>query len=299
MAIKAQSIRQGVITLLLLSFCLAGCINDGDSGSSKTDGIARKGDVVAAKVGDTVIYKSDVLRAAQGQQLVKAGEALTPNNDIFQSLLDELIDQRLLKLAALDAKVQNAPEVKRQLAEARERILATYFVENHLRDKVTEEKLREMYKAQSSLRQNGTEAKVRLMTVKTQAGIKTAAAKLAAGEDFLTLAHSLAAESPSGLRTGDIGFVSRAMLPDEIGSVVFSTAAGARSKPFETQDGWHIVEVESFRRPPEASFESMRAQLLRYKTYSEIQSLMTKLRDDGAIEIVPIPMKTPSETKNE
>ena len=294
---KAPSYWPCAVTLLLSALFLAGCINDGDTGSANADGVPRKGDVVAAKVGETFIYKSDVLRAAYAQKLVKRGEALTPSDDVFQSLLDELVDQRLLKIAALDAKVQSSPEVKRQLAEARERILATYFVENYLKDKVSEDTLREMYDAQSALRQNGTEAKVSLISVKTEAEIKTAAAKLASGEDFLALAKTLSEQTD--LQNGDIGFVSRAMLPVDMGGVVFSTPAGARSKPFETQNGWHIVEIDSFRRSPEASFESMYPQLLRYKTYAEIQSLMTKLRNENDVELFSISSKEEPATVNE
>lgn len=285
--------------MVVSSIALTGCIDDGVQSRGEANQISRKGDKPAAKVAETYIYHSDILRAAKEQKRIKNDALLTPENDVYQTILDELVDQRLLKLAAIENGTESLPEVKRRLVEAREQILATYFVENHLKSTVTEENLRKMYDAQSSLRRNGTEAKVRLLSVRTEAGIKAAAAKLDAGEDFTVLAQTLNADAPQGLQNGDMGFVSRAMLPDDIGAVVFSTQAGTRSKPFQTQEGWHIAEVERFRRPPEASFESMRAQLLRYRTYAEIQNLMTKIRDEGEVEILSQPAQTQSETQNE
>lgn len=299
MAIKAPIFWQTLIFLLLCLTALPGCIDDGAQTRAGMDNISRQGDTPAARVGQTFIYESDILRAARLQKLIKTDEILTPESDIYQTLLNELVDQRLLKLAAIEADVQNVSEVNRRLAEARERILATYYVETHLKGQVSDEKLQKMYEAQSSLRQNGLEAKVRLLSVKTQAAIKAADAKLAAGADFAALAQTLGGDDVSGLETGELGFVSRAMLPDDIAAMVFATQAGARSKPFQTQKGWHIVEVERFRRPPEASFEAMRPQLLRYRTYLEIQNLMTELRTEGEVEILSIPLNMPSETDNE
>lgn len=265
---------------------LAGCINDGALTSPEADGIARAGDIPAARVGVTLIYESDVLRAAKAQNRLADGGGLTPQDPEFRAVLDELVDQRLLKLAALDQKIENLPEVKRRLAESRERILAAHLVERRLEDAVSEKNLRDMYQSQTALRQNGNEANVRLIRAVSEAQIKSAAEKLAAGADFGELAADVSTDAASRGNAGALGYVSRAMMPEDLGAAVFSAKVGVASKPFETREGWHIVEVLDFRKPQQASFQAVRDQLRRYKTYTEIQNLMTKVREQGDVEIL-------------
>ena len=269
---------------LLSTAMLTGCINDGSSSDLEADGIARSGDIKAAKVGSSYIYQSDVRRAAAAQNLIEAGELIGADDPIYTDVLEELIDQRLLKLAAIEAGLEDNTEVKRRLFETRERILAAYLVESRLEETVTEDSLKQMYSSQSALRQNSLEARVRIIRVETEAEIKAAAEKLAAGEDFGKLALELSIDA-SKSEDGLLGYVSRVMMADETAEAVFSTQAGKVSEPFETQGGWAIVEVMDFRKPAQASYESMRAQLKQYKTYSEVQNLMTKLREDKAVEI--------------
>ena len=284
MAFKASIFARGLTMALLSTAMLTGCINDGSSSDLEADGIARSGDIKAAKVGSSYIYQSDVRRAAAAQNLIEAGELIGADDPIYTDVLEELIDQRLLKLAAIETGLEAEAEVKRRLFETRERILAAYLVESRLEETVTEDSLKQIYSSQSALRQNSLEARVRIIRVETEAEIKVAAEKLAAGEDFGKLALELSIDA-SKSEDGSLGYVSRVMLADEVAEAVFSTQAGKISEPFETQGGWAIVEVMDFRKPAQASYESMRAQLKQYKTYSEVQNLMTKLREDKAVEI--------------
>lgn len=267
---------------------LSGCINDANApeAEAKAEQMLRKGDTPVARVGTTLLYQSDVLRAAKAQKHIKDNETLAMDDPRFTEILDELVDQRLLKLDAISRGLESNPEIRRRVFEARERILASYLVEAHLKETVTEDNLRELYRSQALIRQNSEEAEVRLIRVVTEAEAKSVAEKLAAGEDFADMAAEFSIDEATGDNGGSLGFVSRVMLSEEMADVVFLTKAGARSKPFYTEDGWVIVQVDSFRKPPQASFDSMRPQLRQYKTYAEIQDLMVNLRQSGDVEIL-------------
>jgi len=86
--------------------------NKGALGSN----IVRLGDTAVASVDGTNIYLSDVERAAMAQKLIKPGEPLSPKDAIFQKVLDELIDQRLMALSALRRSLDQGDEAQRRLA---------------------------------------------------------------------------------------------------------------------------------------------------------------------------------------
>jgi len=73
------------------------------------EGVMRLGDTEVAEVDGTKIYLSDVERTATSQGLIQEGSPLVPGQPIFQKILDELIDQRLLALDAL--RNDNTPYV--------------------------------------------------------------------------------------------------------------------------------------------------------------------------------------------
>ena len=272
--------------LILGATSLAGCIDDSSSQRSKTQALFRENDIAAARVAGTTIYQSDVMRAALEQNRIKNDQSLPTHDPLFQDILSELVDQRLLKLAALDNNAERVPEVTRRLEDVRERVLARYFVEQQIKDALTDEALLAVYNSQSALRQNGQEANVRLIRVKTETEIKAIAEKLEKGSDFGELASESSTDTVSRNNDGELGYVSLVMIEKPIADVVFAMKAGTVSKPFKTKDGWNIVEVLDFRKPQQASFDAMRPQILQYKTYAEINALMTKLRGQSEVEIL-------------
>ena len=271
-----------------LGLALTACINDrpAPQTDAQIEMALHVGDTAAARVGDTFIYDSDVISAARANGTLAEGESLMPHSDEFRAVLDELIDRRLLKLAALESRLDKDLVIMRRLAEARESVLARSFAERRLEAHVTDAALRKIYDNQSALRQNGQEANLRLIRAASESRIKEAVAKLAEGADFGELAREISTEEVSRANDGELGWVSRAMLSDGVSDVVFTTDSGSLSEPFKTDDGWYIVEVLGFRKPQQASFEAMREQLRRYKTYDEVQKLMTGLRDGTDIEIL-------------
>ena len=250
------------------------------------EGVVRLGDTEVASIDGTKIYLSDVERVAASQGLIEIGSPLTPGQPIFQKVLDELIDQRLLALDALRRSLDQEDETRRRLSVARERILGNVLVETHLKDKVNEETIRRMYDEQASLRERGVEIQARHILVKTEEVANSMVSKLAEGTDFTELAKEFSEDEGSRERGGDLGFFTQDMLDEDFTQIAFATPKGERSAPFETEYGWHIVEVLNRRTAPQASFEEMRAEILNFMTYDEIQNLLKTLRAQGEVKLL-------------
>jgi len=246
----------------------------------------RLGDTEVAQVDGTKIYLSDVERAAASQGLIEVGAPLTPEQPVFKKMLDELIDQRLMALGALQQSLDQEDESRRRLSVARERILGNILVENYLKDKVNEVTIRRMYDEQADLRDRGEEVQARHILLKDIKIAEQVAKQLKDGADFAVLAKEMSEDEGSRENGGNLGFFTADMLDKKFTEVAFQTQKDEISMPFQTQYGWHILQVQNRRKAAQPSFEDMRSEILNFMTYDEIQNLLKSLRAQGDVKLL-------------
>ena len=78
------------------------------------------------------------------------------------------------------------------------------------------------------------------MVLPDEASAGKAEDALAGGQDFLEVAKTIAKQDPA---TIDLGNVSKADLPTDIGAAVFDTKQGDVTKPITSALGWHVLKV--------------------------------------------------------
>ncbi|GLQ20750.1 peptidylprolyl isomerase [Algimonas porphyrae] len=279
------------LSLILFSAVLAGCSGTDESGTSlnadlPTSAIQRADDPVVARVEETVIYRSDVERAAVAQGLIGQGDALSTGSNVFKVTVDELIDQRLLALDAISQDLMKQEEAQRRLAAARERILGNYRIETHLAATVNEETIRTLYEAQNNLGSRGEERRIRQIVVADEEQATNVLNRLRDEEDFELLAAELSIDAQTSQSGGERGWLSRDMVESGLRDAVFAAPIGGRVGPIKAQDGWVVLEVLDRRIPNQRSFEEMREDIARFMTFEAIDGLMSDLREDAAIERV-------------
>lgn len=248
--------------------------------------INRTTDSVVARVNDTMIYQSEVQRAAEAQGLIGQTEALSIDNPVFVVTIDELIDQRLLSLDAVRTGLAKEPEAQRRLLAARDRILGNYRVELHVADAVNPTTIRALYDAQRELAGRGEERRARHIVVADEPTAATIAQKLDDEEDFEVLVATFSIDDATRDQGGEMGWVSRAMLTGVVRTTVFATPVGRRSAPIQTDAGWHIIEVQDTRTPSSRSFEDSRDEIARFMTFQAVEGLVTDLQDRAEIDRV-------------
>ena len=276
------------ITAFIGVFALAGCQDRlvMSDNSAFGEGVVRLGDTEVAEIDGTKIYLSDVERTAAAQGLIEEGSPLTPGQPVFQKILDELIDQRLLALDALRQSMDQDDETRRRLSVARERILGNVLVENHLKNTVNETTIRRMYDEQAGLRDRGDEVQARHILLKDEASAKDIAKKLAEGADFAALAREISEDEGSREKGGNLGYFTNDMLEQTFTKVAFATKKGEISEPFESKYGWHILQVQNRRKAAQPTFEEMRSEILNFMTYDEIQNILKSLRAQGDVKLL-------------
>ena len=112
--------------------------------------------------------------------------------------------------------------------------------------------------------------------------------RLKAGEDFATLASTYSNDPGSARDGGSLGWVSPDMMVPEFDKTMQSATVGEVSKPFETQFGWHILQVVDTRKQDMTSEyqKRMARQILGERQFeSEYDGWIRELRANTYIEI--------------
>ena len=111
--------------------------------------------------------------------------------------------------------------------------------------------------------------------------------RLEGGERFDELARSHSDDRGSAMEGGDLGWLSPGDLVPEFEEVMNELAINAISEPFETQFGWHVVQVLD-RRDYDGTEEVRRAKardiIRQRKGEEELQAWLRRLRDEAYVE---------------
>ena len=115
--------------------------------------------------------------------------------------------------------------------------------------------------------------------------------KLQSGEAFATLAKKHSEDPGSALNGGELGWSTPGAFVPIFEQTMSSIALNEISEPFQSQFGWHILQVTD-RRMQDFSDKILRNKadnLLRQRKYSEeLQVWLQKIRDEAYVEIKEI-----------
>jgi peptidyl-prolyl cis-trans isomerase C len=113
-------------------------------------------------------------------------------------------------------------------------------------------------------------------------------AEIHAGEDFVKLATERS-QGPSATQGGDLGFFGPGQMIATFEKAAFALQPGEVSNVVQTQFGYHVIRLEDRRggdtAPLEQAADSIRAYLTQQRLQSEVETLVTTLRDEGDVEI--------------
>lgn len=108
------------------------------------------------------------------------------------------------------------------------------------------------------------------------------------GEDFATLAATYSNDPGSARNGGSLGWVTPGMMVPEFDKTMQSAQVGKVSQPFETQFGWHILQVTDTRKQDMTKDyqKNMARQILGERQFeAELDSWLRELRSSTYVEI--------------
>lgn len=189
------------------------------------------------------------------------------------------------KVAALRGRYPNQEAFAQALAEAgtgeaeltryeEENLLVQRYTETVLapRATVTKDEVSAYYKEHPDEFDHPEQVKVRMILASAPAGatgdadkaakarIAQAAKRLAAGEEFGTVAQEIS-EDPTRSRGGEVGWVRRGQLLPELDEEVFKLQAGQYTKPIKTKFGYHVMGATARRAAGRSTLEEVEENL--------------------------------------
>ena len=195
-----------------------------------------------------------------------------PAEQLFPMAIEQLINNEVIDSQAKNAGLGNDPDVLKQLAEVKENLVRSKYVENVVKEKATDELVKKEYDNYVATFPEVEEARAAHILVEDEALAKSLISKLNAGEAFADLAKEHSVDG-SGAGGGDLGYFVASEVVTEFSEAAFKLAPGEYTKsPVKSQFGYHIIRLDEkrMRKPQEfAELKDMMTQELQRQVFEE------------------------------
>jgi peptidyl-prolyl cis-trans isomerase C len=243
----------------------------------------KDGDPIVATVDGTDIKRSQVLNfIAQLPENVRSLDV----RQLFPKAEDQIIANHIVAEKASKANLDNDPEVKKMMDEARQQIINSVYVDRQVKDQMTDAKLHEAYNKAVAANKDVEELKVRDIMVDSESKAKDLIAQLNKGADFETLAKA-DSKGPNAQGGGELGYISKGEVIPEFVDAASAVKTGQYTKtPVHIGAGWHIIQVEDRRKRALPKFDDpqVQTQLKTIVRQQIVADMLTKWEKDASVK---------------
>lgn len=239
------------------------------------------GSEVLATVGKNKVTMGD---AALTYSTLPEQMRAQPDDRMLEAITEQIASEFALMDKALEAGLDQSPEVKARLLAARRATLAEMYITTELAKRVTDEALKTGYDEMTADFPEEEEVRARHILVDEEDDAKEIAKVLrGSDEDFAKLAAEKST-GPSGASGGDLGYFVKSAMVAPFAEAAFALKPGEISDPVKTQFGWHVIKLEDrrMRKPP--VFEELELQLRQQLTQASAQEIIAEVKEAADIE---------------
>ena len=242
-----------------------------------------KDDPILARIEGRYVHLSEIEAAARAGGSLRPAETLTPETAFARALVESYVEQRLLARAALDDGLHRTPSVSRRVNAARDRVLAASFVDLRIKEVVTPESVERLYAAQAGVTALGDEVRARHIVVADKEAAEEIIALLAGGAEFAPLARERSLDRATKSLGGEVGWFTKAMMTPAFANAAFAAKPGEIAPLFETEFGWHILEVTDRRSTQAVPIVEVRDGIENFLRLRTIDNLLRGLEEENQV----------------
>lgn len=129
------------------------------------------------------------------------------------------------------------------------------------RIKISEDEVEDYFNEHRGDYKTDLRARVYQIVVSNTEAAEKAVVRLRAGEDFSTVAADVSI-SPEARRGGDLGFITRWMMPEPLDKTIFNLPVNQISPIVQSPYGYHVFKVTEIQRAGERSLEEVREDVI-------------------------------------
>ncbi len=219
----------------------------------------------------------------------------TQNPELVNRELDDYLEREGLAGQIEEQKLLPAEQVEAEVAEFRKQMLIGRYFEEFLKERVTDEAVRNYYATNPDQFQ-AKKIHVAHILVRTNPGLSEAErqalltkasaiyTKANSQEDFTSLAKEYSEDQLSAQHGGDLGWLQEGAIDPAFSTRIFAMKAGELSEPIVTPFGFHIVKVVEGPQVIKQPFESVAGDI-RYRLRQEAKAAeLERLKAAAKIE---------------
>lgn len=214
---------------------------------------------LVARVNGKEISRQDVMKFLNDIGPQMAMQFQSPEG--IQRVIDELVNQELLYLDAVDSKIEEDQEFKDVLEATRINLLKDYAVNKIISNAdATDQEVSEFYESNKDRYNQPETVKASHILVDNEDKAKEILTDLNNGMSFEEAATNFSS-CPSKENGGDLGEFTRGQMVPEFDEAVFNMEEGDLSEPVKTQFGYHIIKVVNRTKEGTSTFEDVKDQV--------------------------------------
>ncbi len=233
---------------------------------------AQPGDVVLARVGNAVVTRADYESRLADLPPQYKGQFATPEQR--RQFIDRLLEERVWLETALRAKIDQRPDIRKQLENSRkDMLIRTYLGEAMQKAPPPSDSLiKAYYESHPQEFTSEEQVSVRQIQVADEKTAKKVQAELKKGGDFAQLAKKYSTDAVTKDKGGDLGPVSKSGFFGSLGrqpalaESAFAAPMNTTVGPIKSGLGYHLIQVTSKTPPQARPMEEVKPLILRQLT---------------------------------
>ena len=243
---------------------------------------------VLATVGSREITQADVNSLVRSLNPQSAAQFQSEEGQ--KQLLDELINQELFYLDALDNKMDEDENYLKELERVKVTFLKQFAIGQVLGNlKITNEEVENYFKENAAQFISPKQIQASHILVEKQEDAENIIKELNDGLSFEEAAKKYSI-CPSKEKDGDLGFFSKGQMVPEFEKAAFNMEHNIISKPVKSQFGYHIIKVTGEKNEKAMTLEEVKPeiekQLLGQKQQKVYLENIEKMKKNHKIEII-------------
>ncbi len=237
--------------------------------------------VVLAIIDGDEIKRSEVIEIVN---TMPAQMTQIPMEQLFPMALEQLVNNKIIDKNAAKAGLETNKDVLEKLEQAKEQIIRATFLENAIKEKVTDEAIKAKYDEYVKNFPDVEEVKAAHILVDDEKLAKSIIKKLNSGADFVDLAKENSKDGSSE-NGGELGYFTKVDVVPAFAEAAFATKVGEYTKtPVKSAFGYHIIKIEDKRKRPPAEFEQIKPYIEQEMHRAALDEVLKELKSEANIE---------------